>query len=296
MLSVLTQKEIVKVLEYAELRDIVWGNIFILALFYLQLSKVIMSLIINADDFGQSGNVNSTILLLHKKGIVTSASLIANSINFEEAVGISRENPGLGIGVHLCLDGPFNIGKSYLSIISKDTGQFHSKQGITQKLKKFSVDESEIFAEYCLQIEKVLDSNVRISHLDHHHHLHLYFPALKMMIKAARKYKIRYIRSQRIFLHKNGNYLNYLYRNMHQVYLKSRIKTLDGYFEPAIKEHSDIESNYERFSKLVCYKNKVIEIMLHPVEENDPETLFFTSDKAVNLLNTTKLLNYNDLD
>ena len=254
-----------------------------------------MSLIINADDFGLSESVNKTILLLHKQGVVTSTSLIANGDKFGEAVKISQENPRLGIGVHLCLDGPFNIGKDYTTILD-NTGQFFHKQKVIKNLKRFSFDVSEIYKEYCLQIEKILDHKIRISHLDHHHHLHLYFPALRMMIKAAKRYKIRYIRSQRIFLHSNKNRLNYLYRNIHQIYLKSHIKVINGYYEPAIKVSPDNKNDYDRLLELMNYKNKIIEIMLHPVDKNDPETIFFTSEKVSTLLKQSRILNYNDLN
>jgi predicted glycoside hydrolase/deacetylase ChbG (UPF0249 family) len=186
-----------------------------------------MKIIINADDFGISESTNLTTLMLFKKGIVSSATIMAKSDFFNMAVDISKDNPKMGVGVHLCLDGPYNIGNDYKTIIDRNSNQFYNQPRITYRLKRMKTDESEIYKEYCLQIEKVLDHGIQISHLDHHHHLHLYIPALRAMIKAAKRYKISLIRSQKIILHSNSNYLNNLYRNFHQLYVRSRFRTVD---------------------------------------------------------------------
>ena len=254
-----------------------------------------MNLIINADDFGISERANSTTLYLHKLGIVTSTTIISASEYFDQAVLISKDNQALGIGVHLCLDGPFKIGKGYLTLTDKITGDFYNNYQIIRKLKLFSIDESEIFREYCYQVEKVLDHSIRISHLDSHHHLHMYLPSLRSMIKVAKKYKIPYIRTQKVLLRENQSVINYLYRNIHQILLKSRVKAADGLFEPSINDISSFEKEYIRFSKLMTLKNGIIEIMLHPRGINDPETSFITSERMRSLLKNHNLINYNDI-
>lgn len=254
-----------------------------------------MSIIINADDFGASESINNTVLMLHKLGIVSSTTIIANSKSFEHAIEISKDNKNLSIGVHLCLDGHFNIGKNYKTIIDDDTNQFYNLSTILKNLKRFSVDESEIYREYCLQIEKVLDHKILVSHLDHHHHLHLYLPILNSMIKAAKKYKIDYIRPQIMLLHKHKNSFNYIYRNLHQLYLKTRLNTIDGLFTPDITENSHFEDHYNRMSELLKKKNRIIEIMLHPSDRNDPETLFYSSKKVMDLLANQNVISYHDL-
>jgi chitin disaccharide deacetylase len=254
-----------------------------------------MNIIINADDFGTSESVNNTILKLFEHGIVSSTTIIANSKFFNMAVDISRDNPRLGVGVHLCLDGPYNIGNHYESIINKSTNQFYDKPQITHRLKWVLTNESEMYEEYCMQIEKVLDHRIKISHIDHHHHLHLYIPALRSMIKAAKKYKIRYIRSQKIILHYNNNCLNKLYRNLHQLYLKSNCKAIDGFFQPGIDAEPNNDAHYKRFSRLLGMKNKIIEVVVHPLDENDPETRFLICRRTSQLLGNANIISYSDL-
>ncbi len=57
-------------------------------------------LIINADDFGASVGLNRGILEGHAHGVVTSTSLMVTGAAVQEAVAMSRDCPGLSIGLH----------------------------------------------------------------------------------------------------------------------------------------------------------------------------------------------------
>ena len=58
-------------------------------------------LIVNADDFGRSVSINQAVIRAHQQGILTTASLMVNEPAGEQAVSLARENPGLGVGLHL---------------------------------------------------------------------------------------------------------------------------------------------------------------------------------------------------
>ena len=60
-------------------------------------------LIVNADDFGRSASINQAVIRAHREGILTTASLMVNEPAVEEAVALARENPELGVGLHLTL-------------------------------------------------------------------------------------------------------------------------------------------------------------------------------------------------
>ena len=62
-------------------------------------------LIVNADDFGLHSAVNAGIIDGHRTGIITSTSLLAGGDAFTEAVSMAKENPKLGIGIHIALVG-----------------------------------------------------------------------------------------------------------------------------------------------------------------------------------------------
>jgi chitin disaccharide deacetylase len=61
-------------------------------------------LIVNADDFGASRGVNRGILEAHRRGILTSTSLLVKGPQSEEAVALGRDAPELSIGLHVNLD------------------------------------------------------------------------------------------------------------------------------------------------------------------------------------------------
>ena len=61
------------------------------------------NLIVNADDLGWTDGVNRGIVEAHRRGLVTSATLLANGNAYEGALEAVRQNPQLGVGVHLNL-------------------------------------------------------------------------------------------------------------------------------------------------------------------------------------------------
>jgi predicted glycoside hydrolase/deacetylase ChbG (UPF0249 family) len=60
-------------------------------------------LVVNADDFGACPGVNRGIVEAHRRGIVTSASLMVAMPGSEEAAGLARECPALSVGLHVAL-------------------------------------------------------------------------------------------------------------------------------------------------------------------------------------------------
>lgn len=58
-------------------------------------------LIVNADDFGMSGGVNRGVVEAHRRGILTSASLMVDRPAAAEAVALAGELP---LGLHAVLD------------------------------------------------------------------------------------------------------------------------------------------------------------------------------------------------
>src|SRR5260370_1086242 len=60
-------------------------------------------LILNADDFGLTPGINRAIAELHQAGALTSATLMANGLAFDDAVAIAPANPTLGVGCPITL-------------------------------------------------------------------------------------------------------------------------------------------------------------------------------------------------
>jgi chitin disaccharide deacetylase len=62
-------------------------------------------LIVNGDDFGASPGINRGILEAHRRGILTSTSLLVDTPWSEEAARLSQDWPRLGVGLHAHLAG-----------------------------------------------------------------------------------------------------------------------------------------------------------------------------------------------
>lgn len=56
--------------------------------------------IFNADDFGASTGINRAIVDCHARGVVTSTSFMVTGRAADDAVAMSRDHPGLSIGLH----------------------------------------------------------------------------------------------------------------------------------------------------------------------------------------------------
>jgi len=63
-----------------------------------------MKLIVNGDDFGASSGVNLGIVEAHKRGILTSTSLMVEAPASEEAARVGSKQRDLGVGLHAVLD------------------------------------------------------------------------------------------------------------------------------------------------------------------------------------------------
>jgi hopanoid biosynthesis associated protein HpnK len=153
-------------------------------------------LIINADDFGLSENINAGIARAAREGIVKSASLLVNAKSTLHAVELARHLPQLDLGIHVCIvqGKPLSNPKDIPSLIGSN-GYFlkhHLDFLIKLWLNKISLPEVE--SECRLQIQKALGYNLRFTHIDTHQHLHIHPKILKIITRLASAFKIPYVR------------------------------------------------------------------------------------------------------
>src|SRR5207245_3541269 len=66
-------------------------------------------LVVNADDFGFTPDVNEGIVEAHCRGILTATTLMANGAAFEDAVRLAGEHPTLDVGCHLVLVSGYSV-------------------------------------------------------------------------------------------------------------------------------------------------------------------------------------------
>jgi chitin disaccharide deacetylase len=140
-------------------------------------------LIINADDFGFTHDVNAGIVHAHQEGVLTSTTLMANGDAFEGAVRLAFENPALDVGCHLVLV----QGRSLL------TGK-PLPQNLQNVVLDVAAGRINPYDELRVQVEKILATGLRPTHLDSHKHTHILPQVFRATVRLAHEFNIPFVR------------------------------------------------------------------------------------------------------
>ncbi len=151
-----------------------------------------LRLIVTADDFGLSPLINSAVIQAHREGILTSASLMVNGAAFEEAVLLAKENPNLGVGIHITLvRGRATLSPNELFPLVNRKGCF-SDNPFAVGLRYFVRKEARplLQKEIEAQIQRFYSTGLTPSHIDGHLHFHMHPTILGIIVRLAEKYAI----------------------------------------------------------------------------------------------------------
>lgn len=132
-------------------------------------------LIVNADDFGRSDQVNRGIIEAHEHGIVTSASLMVRWPSAAEAAAYAKGRADFSVGLHL------------------DLGEWVYHDGTWALLYEVvPVDEpAAVRAELSRQLAAFRDlAGKDPSHIDSHQHVHVREPARSVVLDEARRLNV----------------------------------------------------------------------------------------------------------
>ncbi|MBF1318589.1 MAG: ChbG/HpnK family deacetylase, partial [Megasphaera micronuciformis] len=152
------------------------------------------------DDFGIHEAVNEGIYSAYGQGVLTSTSLLAQGPAFDDAVRMSKECNRLGIGIHLCLVGSLPTvlsPREVPSLVESDGLLPDNYMTFIKRVYTGKIDFSQVYAELSAQIEKILDSGIRVTHIDSHQHLHVLPPVWKITVALMKKYGIHRVRIPR---------------------------------------------------------------------------------------------------
>jgi chitin disaccharide deacetylase len=133
------------------------------------------ALVVNADDFGLSEDVNAGVLRAHRHGIVTATSLMVRGAAAEQAVAAAAAHPALAIGLHVdlaewvCVDGRWRAAYEVVEI----------------------ADPVAVAAELERQLERFRALTGRDpTHLDSHQHVHRAEPVRSIMGARAKELRV----------------------------------------------------------------------------------------------------------
>jgi hopanoid biosynthesis associated protein HpnK len=156
-------------------------------------------LIVNADDFGRSRSINAAVIRAHREGILTSASLMVNEPACAEAVALARENPRLGVGLHLTLLlGHSALPPERIPGLVNRRGEF-SDNPVSTGMRYFfnrSLRE-QLRMEIHAQFDRFRATGLPLDHVNGHLHLHLHPAVFRLLMEDAEELGFRHFRLTR---------------------------------------------------------------------------------------------------
>lgn len=140
-------------------------------------------LVVNADDLGRTAGVNRGVEEAHRRGIVTSATVLVAHPAAAGLAALAARCPGLGLGLHLALTGgPAVLPASRIPGLVGATGRLpRSPEALLE------ADPGQLRAEARAQLERFRRLLGRDpTHLDSHHHAHRLPVVLDAVVEMAR--------------------------------------------------------------------------------------------------------------
>ena len=153
-------------------------------------------LIVNADDFGRSASINAAVLKAHREGVLTTASLMVNEAAVDEAVGMAKENPNLGVGLHLTLvDGHSALSREAIPGLVNEQKElcycpilagfkFFFQPGLREQIRK----------EISAQFERFTMTGLKLDHVNSHHHLHMHPTVIGILLDCVERLGVSRVR------------------------------------------------------------------------------------------------------
>ena len=182
-------------------------------------------LIVNADDFGRSRSINEAVILAHQNGILTSASLMVNEPDCAEAVLLAKQNPKLGVGLHLSLVcGRSALPHAAVPGLVDSEGRF-SNNAIVAGFRFFFLQKlkAQLFQEINAQFETFKATGLVLDHVNGHLNIHLHPVVFALLMENAQRWGIGHLRltSDPIALNFRLAQGNFIYRVTHGLVYKA---------------------------------------------------------------------------
>jgi len=178
-------------------------------------------LIVNADDFGRSRSINEAVIRAHREGILTSASLMMNEADCDEAVELARQNPKLGVGLHLTLlCGHSAISPSQIPGLVNQKGEFSEKPATTGLRYFVNRDlREQLRREIHEQFHRFAQTGLELDHVNGHLHMHMHPVVFRILMEDWDKFGFKRARltRDRFWLNLRLDSGRWLYRISHAV-------------------------------------------------------------------------------
>ena len=148
------------------------------------------SLIVSADDFGLSVEVNEAVEDAHRRGFLSTASLMVAGPAAADAVRRARALPGLGVGLHLV------VVEGDAVLPDSSPGGVFSGDQLALALQYFfqPAARRRLGREIAAQYRAFAATGLRLDHANAHKHMHLHPTVGRLLIEIGRAHGLRAIR------------------------------------------------------------------------------------------------------
>jgi hopanoid biosynthesis associated protein HpnK len=156
----------------------------------------VKSLVVTADDFGLSPEVNEAVRIAHESGVLSGASLMVAAPAAREAVALARSRPGLKVGLHLTLaEGRPILPETAVPDLVDGSGNFRpglvghgARIFFSPRARRQALDECRA------QLEAFEKTGLELDHINGHNHFHIHPTILGAILEFARRARVPAVR------------------------------------------------------------------------------------------------------
>jgi hopanoid biosynthesis associated protein HpnK len=161
--------------------------------------RVAKRLVVTADDFGLSIEVNEAVECAHRDGILTAASLMVAAPAAADAVARARRMPRLGVGLHLALvEALPALPPALIPALTGRDGHFRADMARYGAQLFFNPNaRRQLTAEIAAQFAAFRATGLVLDHIDAHKHFHLHPTIAGEIIKQSRHHGALFVRVPR---------------------------------------------------------------------------------------------------
>ncbi len=147
-------------------------------------------LIVTADDFGASTEINEAVVQAHRKGVLTTASLMVSAPAAEDAVRRAHELESLRVGLHVVLvDGAPTLPEPAVTRLVNGEGRFMDDPVTAGMRFWFSPRaRTQLESEIRAQFEAFAMTGLAFDHVNAHHNFHLHPTVAEIVVRLASEF------------------------------------------------------------------------------------------------------------
>nr|WP_255326602.1 hopanoid biosynthesis-associated protein HpnK [Sphingobium sp. EM0848] len=154
-------------------------------------------MVVTADDFGASLEVNEAVERAHRDGILTAASLMVGGAAMDDAIERARRLPSLGIGLHVVLvDGRPVLPPDRIPALVDARGDFRTDM-VRTALRIFASPAArrQLMAEMEAQFSAFAAAGLPLDHVNAHKHFHLHPTIATTLMTVGKAHTMRAVRA-----------------------------------------------------------------------------------------------------